>query len=87
MNISGFPAEDGKVVEHIFLSEQTKFWGENLQKCFKLQLKWAQSTEHWAQNLDVVRAEHTLLKLLGFKERSFLVVENKKFMWHILHKN
>ena len=35
MKISGFPGEDGKVVEHIFLSEQTKFWGENLQKCFE----------------------------------------------------
>ena len=27
MNISGFPGEqDGEVVQHVFLSEQTKFW-------------------------------------------------------------
>ena len=32
MNISGFPGEkDGEVIQHVFLSEQTKFWEKFFQ--------------------------------------------------------
>ena len=76
MNISGFPGEqDGEAVQHVFLSEQTKFWGRISSSALTLPIKCV----HGAQNMDAGRAEHALLRLPGVNERSFLVVENKKF--------